>query len=161
MIKKVVAALTALLVLTLAACTGESAEDTARNEQQAQKSQGETLEKKNLEEKRKREEDPNAVSYVYKYTPTGAFIGYWVAKGKISSNSSQRTPEQDIHWTCRSTHGCHPVVVDGAKDDGSFGGPEPGGFFFLADGTMVVLGDDYYLYTTRPIDLPNIPQLTK
>ena len=91
---------------------------------------------------------------------TGSCLGYWVAKGKIRSNGSQRTPEQDIHWTCRTHHGCQPVVEDGPQDDGSYGGPEPGVFFFLADGTKVVLGDNMYLYTDKPIALPNIPQFT-
>lgn len=142
-----------------ASSCGPSEEDVQREEQQAQKSQGETQEKRNLEEKRKREEDPNAISYIYKYTMTGQFIGYWVAKGKISSNGSQRTPEQDIHWTCRTNYGCQPVVVDGAQDDGSYGGAEPGVFFFMADGTKVVLGDNNYLYSDKPISLPGIPLL--
>jgi hypothetical protein len=160
--KKLTALLLAAgLATTLTACTGTTAEEEARNKLQEQKSQGETLEKKNLEEKRKREENPAAIAYVYKYTNTGAFIGYWVAKGKISSNGSQRTPMQDIVWTCKSGYSCTPVVVDGPQDDGSYGGDEPGVFFFLADCTKVVLGDDQYLYSDRPLDLPNIPQLLK
>lgn len=163
MIKKIVAAFAALaLVFALSACDTQTAEQAAREQAQSQKSTGDTLEKKNLEEKRKREEDPNAIAYVYKYTAMGNFIGYWVAKGKISSNGSQRTPEQDIIHACGGTTGsynCSAVVVDGPQDDGSYGGPEPGVFFFLADGTKVVLGDNMYLYTDKPIALPNIPQL--
>ena len=156
--KKIIAILSSLAVLfALTAC--ETADDKKRNELQAQKSQGETLEKRNLEEKRKREEDPNAVAYVYKYTAMGNFIGYWVAKGKISSNGSQRTPQQEIHYTCSSGGNCTHVVVDGPQDDGSFGSDEPGVFFFLADGTKVVLGDNNWLYSDKPIALPNIPQL--
>lgn len=148
-----------VIVATLTSCSTPSADDIKREEQQSQKSQGETQEKRNLEEKRKREEDPNAISYIYKYTMTGSFIGYWVAKGKISSNGSQRTPEQDIHWTCKTNYSCVPVVVDGAQDDGSYGGAEPGVFFFTADGIKVVLGDNNYLYSDKPIALPNIPLL--
>lgn len=159
-VMKGIAAAAATLLL-LGACSSPSPEDIARDKQQAEKAQGETLEKKNLEEKRKREENPNAIAYVYKYSATGTFIGYWVAKGKISSNGSQRTPEQDIHWTCKTNYTCTPVVVDGPQDDGSYGGAEPGVFFFLADGTKVVLGDDNYLYSDRPLDLPNVPQLLK
>lgn len=143
-----------LLVAGTTACTSPSPDDVARDQLQAEKrNQGETLEKRNLEEKRKREEDPNAIGYVYKYTAIGEFIGYWITKGKISSNSSQRTPEQDIHWTCKTSHGCQPVVVDGMLDDGSFGDGDPGVFFFLADGTKVVLGDDMFIHTDRPITL--------
>lgn len=148
-----------LFVFLSAEACGPSDEDIARDQQQSQKSTGETLEKINLEKKRQREEDPNAISYVYKYTATGAFIGYWVAKGKVSSNGSQRTPEQDIHWTCKSTYGCQPVVVDGAQDDGSYGGEEPGVFFFTSDDVKVVIGDNDYIYSDKPITLPNIPRL--
>lgn len=144
-------------VLGLSACTGESAEDTARNEQQAQKAQGETLEKKNLELKRQREEDPNAIRYLYLYS-YGEPMGYWITKGKISSSGSQRTPEQDIHWTCRTHHGCQPVIVDGPKDDGSYGTGDPGIFFFLADGTGVETNFDF-LIADKPIQAVNVPLL--
>lgn len=159
--KRATVALSAIAVLVLAGAAGcgPSPEDEARDALQAKKATGETLEKKNLEEKRKREENPNAVGYVYKYTATGSFIGYWVIKGKVSSNGSQATPEQDIHWTCKSSYTCTPVVVDGPQDDGSYGTGDPGVFFFLADGTKIVLGDNYYVQSDKPIDLPNIPKL--
>lgn len=145
----------------LASCSSPSPDDIARDKLQSDKAnQGETLETRNLEEKRKREEDPNAIGYVYKYSATGAFMGYYVTKGKISSNSSQRTPEQDIHWTCKTNYSCHPLVVDGRLDDGSYGDGDPGVFFFLADGTKVVLGDDNYIHMDRPMTFPTpIPQL--
>lgn len=145
------------LVLTAGSCTAETAEEVARNEAQAQKSQGETLEKKNLELKRQREEDPNAIRYLYLYS-FGEPMGYYITKGKISSSGSQRTPEQDNMWTCRNNHGCQPIVVDGAKDDGSYGAGDPGVFFFLADGTMIETSFDY-LIADKPITAVNIPLL--
>ena len=150
-------ALVAVFGLSANAC-GPTAEETARNEVQAQKSQGETLEKRNLEEKRKREEDPNAVGYLYLYS-FGQPMGYYIVKGKISSNGSQRTPEQDNMWTCRGSSGeCAAVVLDGAQDDGSYGASDPGIFFFLADGTNVVTSFDY-LQTDKPITGVNVPLL--
>jgi hypothetical protein len=147
-----------LLFLTAGAC-GPTAEETARNELQAQKSTGDTLEKKNLEEKRKREENPNAVRYLYLYSAMGEPMGYYITKGKVSSNGSQRTPEQDNMWTCRANGStCEAIVVDGAQDDGSYGAPEPGIFFFLADGTMISTTLDY-VQADRPIQGVNVPLL--
>lgn len=150
-------AIALMAAVTLTAC-GPTEEEQARSAVQAQKSQGDTLEKKNLEEKRKREENPNAVGYIYLYS-FGQPMGYYVAKGKISSNGSQRTPEQDNMWTCRpGTTECSAIVVDGAQDDGSYGSSDPGIFFFLADGTKVVTSFDY-LQTDKPITGINVPLL--
>jgi hypothetical protein len=153
------AALGGTLLLTAGAC-GPTAEETARNQLQAQKSTGDTLEKKNLEEKRKREENPNAVRYLYLYSH-GTPQGYYITRGKVSSNGSQRTPEQDNMWTCGGTsgnYGCQPIVVDGAQDDGSYGAPEPGIFFFLANGTMISTTLDY-VQADQPIVGVNVPLL--
>lgn len=147
----------AMVLFTTAGACGPSEDDEAREAAAESKAKGPTLEKENLERKRKIEEDPNAVGYVYLMS-YGEFIGYWVTRGKISSNGSQATPEQDIHWTCRSSHGCQPVVVDGPQDDGSFGGHDPGIFFFLADGTKVVTNIDY-VQTDRPLAGINVPKL--
>jgi hypothetical protein len=151
------AALVALPFLAAGAC-GPTAEEQKRSELQSQKSTGDTLEKKNLEEKRKREENPNAVRYLYLMTAMGQPMGYYVTRGKVSSNGSQRTPEQDNMWTCRTTGDCAAIVVDGAQDDGSYGAPEPGIFFFLANGTMVSTTLDY-VQTDQPIAGVNVPLL--
>lgn len=156
--KKIVAIAAAIaLTFGLSACTEKTQEEINRDTVQSQKAQGETLEKKNLELKRQREEDPNAVRYLYLYT-FGEPMGYYVTKGKISSSGSQRTPEQDNMWTCKVNHSCAPIVVDGAKDDGSYGAGDPGIFFFLTDGTMVETSFDY-LVSDRPITALNIPLL--
>lgn len=148
----------AFLLLSLTACTGMTDEEIARNEVQSQKAQGDTLEKKNLEEKRKREENPTAVRYVYLYN-FGQPMGYWIAKGKISSSGSQRTPTDDNIWTCRSSAStCQALVVDGPQDDGSYGNGDPGIFFFLADGTMVETTFDFFI-SEKPVEAINVPLL--
>lgn len=150
------AALVAAPLLMASSC-GPTAEEQKRNEIQSQKATGDTLEKKNLEEKRKREENPNAVRYLYLYSH-GEPQGYYITKGKVSSNGSQRTPEQDNMWTCRGSSGeCASIVVDGAQDDGSYGAPEPGiFFFFLANGTMISTTLDY-VQADAPIVGVNVP----
>lgn len=146
--------------LVLAGCSGQTADDKARDALQAQKATGPTLEKSNLEEKRKREENPDAIGYLYVMS-FGQIKGYYVTRGKISSNGSQATPEQDVHWTCGGTsgyYGCQPVVVDGPQDDGSYGNGDPGIFFFLADGTKIVTNLDY-IQSDRPIPTIDAPKL--
>lgn len=158
--KKIIAGVLALLsIFVLTACTGQTAEEKARNEVQSQKAQGDTLEKKNLELKRQREEDPNAVRYLY-LSSFGQDKGYYITKGKISSSGSQRTPEQDNMWTCRAntSSDCAAIVVDGAKDDGSYGSGDPGIFFFLAGGQMVETNYDF-LISDKPITAVNVPLL--
>jgi hypothetical protein len=146
--------------LVLAGCDNQTADDKARDTLQAQKATGPTLEKTNLEEKRKREENPDAIGYLYVMS-FGQIKGYYVTRGKISSNGSQATPEQDVHWTCGGTtgyYGCQPVVVDGPQDDGSYGNGDPGIFFFLADGTKIVTNLDY-IQSDRPIPTIDAPKL--
>ena len=158
--KKIVAAVAGIaMALSLSACSEKTQEEINRDTVQSQKQQGETLEKKNLELKRQREENPDAVRYLYLYS-FGNPMGYYVTKGKISSSGSQRTPEQDNMWTCKLNHGCQPIVVDGAKDDGSYGVGDPGIFFFLADGTMIETSFDY-LIADAPISAVNVPLLGK
>lgn len=156
-IAKVIALIVAA-VLVLAACTGTTGEEDARNKLQAQKAQGNTLEKKNLERKRALEEDPNAIGYVYLIN-YGSIVGYYVTKGKISSSGSQATPQDEIVWTCKPSHGCTPVVVDGPQDDGSYGQSDPGIFFFTTEGVKVVTSLDY-IHSTEPLAI-DVPRLVK
>lgn len=157
----------AALSITIAAvflggCTHDprTQEEKDRDVLQNQKATGRTLEKANLEEKRQREENPNAIGYIYLMN-FGQVTGYYVIKGKVSSNGSQATPEQQIIQSCGGSTGyynCGPVVVDGPQDDGSYGQGDPGIFFFLADGTKVVTSLDY-IQTDRPIPALNVPKL--
>lgn len=157
--KKLTVGLILAVVLALSACTGPTPEELAREELQKTKLQGDTLEKKNLEAKRQREENPDATRYLYLYS-FGQPMGYYITKGKISSSGSQRTPEQDNMWTCRanSSSTCEAIVVDGAKDDGSYGDGDPGIFFFLASGQMVETTFDYII-SDAPMTAVNVPLL--
>jgi hypothetical protein len=146
-----------LVLVAVSGCTGGSTEDKARSQAQAAKADGPSLEKTNLEEKRKREEVADAVRYVYLMN-YGQIVGYYVTKGKVSSSGSQATPTDAVYWTCRDSHGCQPVVADGPQDDGSYGQGDPGIFFFLADGTMVVTSLDY-IQSDRVLPGVNAPKL--
>lgn len=144
-----------IAALGVSGCAYQDGNDQ-RKELQKQKATGQTLEKANLAEKRKREENPSAIGYVYLMN-YGNVVGYYVTKGKLSSNGSQATPEQEIVDAC--DHGnCDHSVVDGPQDDGSYGQGDPGIFFFLTDGTKVVTSLDY-VQTDRPIPALNVPRL--
>ena len=145
-----ISALSLAAALALTGCTGENQERKAA--QQAAQIK-DSLEKKNLEKKRAREESPDAIRYLYLMN-FGQIVGYYVTKGKISSNGSQIGPENDIVYA----HG-NPNVVDSAKDDGTYGVGDPGIFFFTTDDVMVETSLDY-IQSDQPlaIDVPRLRQ---
>lgn len=103
------------------------------------------LECRNLAEKKRRDEDPNRISYVYELSWTGEFIGYYVVKGKVSSNQSQMGPMDSVlEYGCSScTGGYGNVVVEAPGDDGSYGPNEDGIFFFTVDGNKITWNGMY------------------
>lgn len=154
--KSLTAALVGLIsIAAVTGCTQKSADLQAREKLQNQsQTNGDSLELRNLKEKRSREEDPNAIRYVYVMN-FGQIVGYYVTQGKISSNGSQIAPEQDLIRAC---DGCSDrFILDSAQDDGSYGDGDPGVFFFTTDGVMVVTSLDY-IQSDSPlaIDVPRL-----
>jgi hypothetical protein len=147
---KIVATI-ALATIALTGCNGTTAyQERKDKQQQSVINGGEGLEVKNLREKAKRENDPNATRYVYLWVPGDATpIGYYVIKGKVSSSGSQAGPELEFLRPCTS---CDMQAMDSAKDDGSFGEGDPGIFFFLANGTMTDT-NVLYLSTDAPLKI--------
>jgi hypothetical protein len=140
--------------IALTGCT-KSAEMQEREKLQSQSNKtGDSLELKNLKAKRDREENPDAIRYLYLMN-YGQIVGYYVTKGKISSSSSQIAPEQDLIKAC---DGCSErFTLDSAKDDGSYGAGDPGIFFFTTDDVMVETSLDY-IQSDQPlaIDVPRL-----
>ena len=151
-----VIAVTAALGLTLSAC-GES-EAQQRKEKQNSVTLKDSLEIANLKEKLERENDPNAIRYIYIFangTEKATPVGYYVAKGKVSSSGSQLAHEQEIVDACSSSY-C-PEVVDSAQDDGTYGAGDPGIFFFTSEGVMVETSLDYLsMDAPMSIDVPRL-----
>jgi hypothetical protein len=144
---------------SLTGCIGKSQDMKDREALQSQSSKnGDSLELKNLKEKRKREENPSSIRYLYVMN-FGKIVGYYVTKGKISSNGSQIAPEQDILYPYSTSDG---YIVDSAQDDGSYGAGDPGIFFFTTDGVMVVTSLDY-IQSDSPlaVDVPRLGGTTK
>jgi hypothetical protein len=141
----------ALTIGGLSACAPVTDEYQDRKEAQNTSQITNSLEKQNLEKKRDKEEDPNAIRYVYLMN-YGQIVGYWVALGKISSSGSQIGPEQEIikRWS-------DGYVLDSAQDDGTYGAGDPGIFFFLSTGVMVETSLDY-IVSDQPLTL-DVPRL--
>jgi hypothetical protein len=137
--------------LALTGCTATENQERKAAQQAAQIK--DSLEKKNLEKKRAREENPDSIRYLYLMN-FGQIVGYYVTKGKISSNGSQIGPENDIVYAHSA-----PNVVDSAKDDGTYGVGDPGIFFFTTDDVMVETSLDY-IQSDQPlaIDVPRLRQ---
>jgi len=154
-IRAVIAAIIAsTVIIGLGACTSDGvAEYQERIEVAANYDRKDSLELRNLEEKRKREDDPNAVRYVYVMS-YATIIGYYVIKGKVSSSASQIAPETEFVRPCS---GCDKTLVESPKDDGSYGQGDPGNFFFTTEGVMVEWTGDI-LTQDQPIAI-DVPRL--
>ena len=153
---KKIATVSVLATLTLgglAACSTGPTEYEKRKQAQGSSQIVNSLEKQNAEKKRDKEEDPNAIRYVYLLN-YGINTGYYVAQGKISSSSSQVGPETEV---IKGWNG-DGYILDSAKDDGTYGAGDPGIFFFTTDGMMVETSLDY-IVTDRPIALQGVPLL--
>lgn len=111
-----------------------------------------SLERRNLRERLLRYNNPSKISYIYLLSNTGGMYAFFTVKGKVSSNSSQMTTDQITHWACNGGNGghCDNLVVNAPQDDGSYGGAEPGIFFFTSDNVMVTW-DGPYLLTDAPM----------
>ncbi|QWY82784.1 hypothetical protein PP641_gp044 [Arthrobacter phage SilentRX] len=143
----------ALAIASALALTGCNPTQTEREKAQSQSQIKDSLEKKNLERKRDREENPTAERYLYLMN-YGQIIGYYVTKGKVSSNSSQIGPELMTMSGYRDSS-----VVDSAKDDGTYGSGDPGIFFFTSDDVMVETSLDYIM-SDAPLAI-DVPRLRK
>jgi hypothetical protein len=140
-------AATAALLLSATACSPGEYEERKESQKTSQISN--SLEKQNLEKKRDKEEDPNAIRYVYIMSYAN-IIGFYTAKGKVSSSGSQVGPESEVIRYYGEGH-----ILDSAKDDGTYGPGDPGIFFFTTDGVMVETSLDYIVSDQPlPIDVP-------
>jgi hypothetical protein len=158
MTKKIasVAVIGLISIAGVTACTPKSNELKEREQLQSQSKKGTSLELENLKKKKALEDNPSTLRYVYILT-MGQPIGYYVAKGKISSSSSQIAPEQDLIKVYENSS--DRIVMDSAKDDGSYGPGDPGIFFFTTAGNMVETSLDYVV-STQPMSI-DVPLLTK
>ena len=162
--KKIAAILAAALALSMAACSSGGA---AQNNPQAEanyKAQekndpvptlNDSLERANIAEHLRRNNQPDRVRYIYLLADTGGVYAYFAIKGKVTSTGAQLTPTDDFAKKCGT---CDWEVVQGPTDDGSFGGDE-GGIYFFTDTGMEVQWNGRWLLTDEPLKIQT-PTLT-
>jgi hypothetical protein len=151
--KKIITTVATLAIAGLALTGCGPSEVEKRKQAQGSSQIKNSLEKKNLERKRDREESPDAVRYLYLMN-YGQIVGYYVTKGKVSSNGSQVGPETEVVWSNSSGY-----TLDSAKDDGTYGSGDPGIFFFTTDDVMVETSLDY-IQSDQPLAI-DVPRLRK
>lgn len=155
-----------MLALGLSACSGAAKEtsqstgqkltEQAFNQQQKAvpypaNELTDSLERRNLVERLRRQNDPDKVGYVY-FISFGKILGYWTIKGKVSSTQSQMTTG-DLLIDIPGDHEYTRYNVTAPGDDGSYGENEKGVFFFTTEGAMVQLPEDGYVYSDQPINI--------
>lgn len=170
--KKLIAVLTAaVLVATLAACESKP-KSNAQAQGQAQTEQAyeqqskavpypvdqlkDSLERRNIRERLLRTNDPSKIGYVYLLSFSKP-LGYYVIKGKVSSTQSQMTTDELVERHGDTGGGNFTYSAPG--DDGSYGQNEDGVFFFTTDGAMVTTTLDF-VYSDQPIPF-DVPKLNK
>lgn len=158
------AALAAALVVATAGCTSDK---PAQNNPQAERNYkaqekndpvpnlNDSLERANIAEHLKRNNQPDRIRYIYLLADTGGIYSYFVIKGKVTSTGAQLTPTDDFAKKCGS---CDWEVVQGPTDDGSFGGDE-GGIYFFTDQGVEIQWNGRWLLTDQLLKIQT-PTLT-
>lgn len=117
------------------------------------------LDRRNLADRLKRNNNPNAISYLYLLSNTGNPIGYFVLKGKLTSTESALLPTDSIIDACGRAGEYCPQVVQGVGDDGTYGQNENAVFGYTAQGVMITVRMENWFQSDAPIAL-NVPDLT-
>ena len=157
--KKTIAAIVAslALILALSACTTTEYEE--RKQKQNQTTLTSSLGIENQKERLQREEDPNAIRYVYLLAKLdGSVLGYYTIQGKVSAAGTQLAPEQEIILPCS---GCDRQVVDSAKDDGTYGDSDSGSFSFTTEGVLIETTLDYIQSDAPVAFYGDVPKLNE
>ena len=141
--------------LALAGCSGNDEYNDRKNDQNSV-TLDDSLGIKNQTERLEREEDPNAIRYVYLMS-FGEIIGYYTIQGKVSPAGTQLAPEQEIICRWSSAESCQ--AVDSAKDDGTYGASDSGSFFFTTEGVLIETTLDY-IQSDAPISI-DVPRLSE
>jgi hypothetical protein len=159
-IRLFLAGLAAMLLLAVAGCTGPAdtennnppptANYEAQNNNDPIPNLTDSLERSNIVEHLKRNNQPDRTRYIYLLADTGGVYAYYVIKGKVTSTGAQLTPTDDIVDACNADF-C-PQVVQGPTDDGSFGGDE-GGIYFFTDTGVEIQWNGRWLLTDAPMEI--------
>lgn len=160
----------AFVVLAVGGCVSETPKDIAQNDPQANSNYNaqkgndpiptltDSLERANVIEHLKRNNQADRIRYIYLLADTGGIYAYFVIKGKVTSTAAQLTPTDNVVDVCSNASEYCPEIVQGATDDGSFGGDE-GGIYFFTDGGQEVQWNGRWLLSDQPLKIQT-PTLT-
>lgn len=104
-----------------------------------------SLERANIIEHLKRNNQPDRVRYIYLLSDVGGIYAYYVIKGKVTSTGAQLTPTDEVVDRIDGD-----VVTQAPTDDGSFGGDE-GGIYFFTDTGVEIQWNGRWLLTDAPM----------
>lgn len=172
--KRALLALGAILAVLVAGCTSSTPANIPQNNPQANANYdaqskndpipnlNDSLERANVIEHLKRNNQPDRVRYIYLLADTGGIYAYFVIKGKVSSTGAQLTPTDNVVDVCSNATEYCPQVVQGPTDDGSFGGDE-GGVYFFTDQGQEIQWNGRWLLSDQPlvIKTPTLTLTTK
>jgi outer membrane murein-binding lipoprotein Lpp len=137
--KRITAALAALVIASLALAGCSAGEYQERKDKQSTTTLDNSLGMKNQKDRLEREEDPNQIRYVYLLAKLdGNVLGYYTISGKVSPAGTQLAPEQEI-----VRYYGEGYVVDSAKDDNTYGASDSGSFFFTTEDVLIETTLDY------------------
>ncbi len=113
-----------------------------------------SLERENINNRTKRWNDPNKVSYIY-LIDFGKVMAFHTIKGKVSSVNSQITNPEKTYYNTRGM-----TTLPSPAEDGSYGSNGDAIFFFTTEG---VYGEwnGKYLLVDEPLKLSTPPQLVR
>lgn len=160
MFKRIGAAVAAvtLAVLVFTGCSSTTYDNPVneRSDKQNEVTLDNSLGIEAQKERLSREDDVNAVRYVYLIN-YGQVFGYYVIQGGVYGADTQLAPEQEIACPWNRVDACN--TVDSTKDNGTYGGGDAGVFFITAEGVLVETTLDY-IQADAPIavyaDLPKL-----
>jgi hypothetical protein len=119
-----------------------------------------SLERENLNQRIKRWNDPNKISYIYLLGENGNTIAYFPIKGKVSSvNSKLSTNLQIVKDPNTYYENDGSLLMESPDFDGSYGTNGDAIFFYLTDGTYMEWPGKYLL-SENPVKLSQQPLMT-
>lgn len=159
--KKIIAGLigATIVATALAGCAVKSQESIDRESAQATVTLQNSLGIQAQRERLSREEDTTAIRYVYLIN-YGTIFGYYVIKGGVYGADTQIAPETSTLCNYVTTYEDpdHCFTVESAKDDGTYGGDEAGGVFFITSDDVLVETTLDYIQSDAPlaVDVPRL-----
>lgn len=115
-----------------------------------------SAERRNLNERLKRWENPNKIGYIALLALDGTLVWYGTIKGKPSSLNSHITNDEDLRCPYSEASGC--VAVSSPDLDGSWG-DNPQGIFFFDTAGIYHEWSGFYFLSDAPSKLTQQPKL--